>query len=77
MADSVRVTNSLAISISNNTITLLTFDTEDYDTNSMHSTATNPGRLTCKTAGKFHIGAQCLFGTNGTGVPRDTNSAQR
>lgn len=55
---SVRVFNSAAISIANNTDTALTFDSERWDTDAMHSTSANTGRLTVVTAGKYLV-----FGT--------------
>lgn len=69
-APAVRVYNSANISISNNTVTALTFDTERYDVGSgMHSTSVNTGRLTVPTGcgGKYHIGASLVFAANATG----------
>ena len=48
-AAGARVYNSANISVSDNTDTLLTFDTERYDTDAFHSTSTNTGRLTIPT----------------------------
>jgi hypothetical protein len=46
-----------------------TFDSERYDTDSMHDTSSNTERLTCKTAGKYHIIGQIEFAANaGVGV---------
>lgn len=42
-------------SIANNTVTYLTFDSEDHDTDTMHSTVSNTGRLTATTAGVYLI----------------------
>lgn len=53
-----RAYNSGNIAISNNTVTALTFDSERFDTDTIHSTSTNTGRLTCNTAGKYLIIAQ-------------------
>ncbi len=41
------------IPASNNTIVLFTH--EDYDTDAIHDTGANTGRLTCRTAGKYLI----------------------
>lgn len=43
--------------------TLLTFDSELYDTNNMHSTTTNTGRLTVQTGwdGYYYIFANAVF----------------
>jgi hypothetical protein len=37
------------------TFTLIAFDGEVYDTDSMHSTTVNPSRITFTTAGLYHI----------------------
>lgn len=48
------VYNSTNQSLTPGQYTTLTFDTEAYDTDSIHD-GTNPTRLTCKTAGKYLI----------------------
>lgn len=50
---SCRVTNSTTQSLTDNLETVLTFDTETYDTAGMHSTAVNTGRITIVTAGLY------------------------
>ena len=40
------VYNSLSFSVANNTTTAVTFNSEGFDTDSIHSTSTNPSRLT-------------------------------
>src|SRR5262249_27467161 len=40
---------------------LLTFDSEDYDTDTYHSTSSNTGRLTVPTTGYYHIEAMLQF----------------
>lgn len=62
-----RVYNSGNQSISNATWTALTFDSEVYDTDGMHSTSTNTSRLTCVTAGKYLVHAAVTFAANATG----------
>ena len=58
-----RVFNSGAIATVNNTNKVLTFDSERYDTDTIHSTSSNTGRLTTKTAGKYGIiGNAAWFG---------------
>lgn len=52
-----RVYNNANISISDNTETSLTFNSERFDTDTMHDTGTNPGRITIKTAGTYLVGA--------------------
>lgn len=46
------------VTLGNNTITPITFDAEDFDTDGFHSTASNTSRLTVPTgkAGKYLIG---------------------
>src|SRR5512139_390154 len=51
--NSVRVNNSANISINSATDTVLTFDTEDVDSNGMHSTVSNTSRLTAIVAGTY------------------------
>lgn len=69
-APTCRVYNSANISITNNTLTALTFDTEEFDVGAgMHSTSVNTGRLTVPTGcgGKYVIGADIEFAANATG----------
>ena len=61
------VYNSAYISIPNNTDTALTFNTENFDTNSYHDTSTNTSRLTVPTTGKYLITANAGFAANATG----------
>jgi len=58
--------NSGTQAISDSTETTLTFDSERYDTDTIHDTSSNTGRLTCKTAGKYAIGACVAFAANGS-----------
>ena len=64
---SARVYNSANISINNNTETALTFDTERYDTDTIHSTSSNTSRLTATTAGKYIISGNVSIATNSSG----------
>lgn len=61
-----RVYNGANISIANATLTALTFNSERYDTDAIHDTASNTSRLTCKTAGKYLIGGNAAWGSTGT-----------
>lgn len=63
---SVRVYNSGAQSIANATWTALAFDSERFDTDTIHDAAANT-KLTCKTAGKYLIVGNMDFATNNTG----------
>lgn len=66
---SCRVTNSGAISLTNNTVTALTFDTETWDVGGMHSTSSNTSRITIPTGGAgLYLFAGCVqFASNATG----------
>jgi hypothetical protein len=64
---SVHVTHSVAQSIATNTGTILAFDTERYDTDGMHDTATNNTRLTAKSPGKYLVWGGVGFATSTTG----------
>ena len=56
-------------SIANNTYTALTWDLEDYDTDSFHSTVTNTDRITIPTGkgGKYQVTAIANWGSNTAG----------
>jgi len=62
-----RVYNSGALTITNNTLTALTFDSERFDTDTIHSTASNTSRLTATTAGKYAISGHIEWAANATG----------
>lgn len=48
--------------------TVLTLDTEVFDTDNGHSTVTNTSRYTCQTAGLFYVsGSVCFNATNANG----------
>ena len=59
--------NSAAQSINNTTWTTLTFDSENFDSATMHSTSSNTSRITVPIAGTYHIMAHIVFDVNGTG----------
>lgn len=61
------VTDAGSISIPNNTATELTFGTETFDTDTMHSTSANTGRLTATTAGLYLVTASVDWDLNTTG----------
>jgi hypothetical protein len=64
------LTKSAAQSTANNTITAITFDTEELDTDAFHSNSPNPSRITIPTGkgGKYLVIAQVTFGANTTGA---------
>ena len=65
--DRVHVYDSADQSISNATWELMTWDSEDYDNNTMHSTASNTGRLTCQSSGLYLVEFKIQWETNTTG----------
>ena len=62
-----RVYNDAAIDPATSSWVSLTFNTERYDTDTVHSTSTNTGRLTCPDngSGLYHIGGQVRFDNSG------------
>lgn len=62
-----RLTDTGGQSVANDTDTLLLWDTETYDTDSMHSTSVNTGRITFNKAGIYVVTANIIFPTNGNG----------
>jgi len=62
-----RVFSSVNLTITNNTLTALTFNSERYDTDTIHDNSTNNTRLTATTAGKYVITGHAKFDVNGTG----------
>lgn len=63
----VSVSNSAVQSVNSGSPTALTFNTEEYDTDTMHSTVTNTSRLTATTAGVYDIAGSTEFAYNTTG----------
>ena len=63
------VTNSGSQSISNNTDTYLTYNTETYDSDGYHSTVSNTGRLTIPTgkSGYYYVYALVRWDNNSAG----------
>lgn len=62
-----RVSHDADQTISNDSQTTLAFNTEKYDTDTIHDPSTNNSRLTCKTAGQYTISASIQFASNSTG----------
>jgi hypothetical protein len=67
-----RATNSAVQSISNTTYTGLTFDTEEFDTDAIHSTASNQSRFTVPSGmdGKWRFTASVCFAPSSGGTAR-------
>jgi hypothetical protein len=62
------VYNSAALSIPDITATVVGFDSEWWDTDSIHDNVTNNSRLTCQTAGKYAVFGRITFASNATGI---------
>ena len=63
-----RVYHSAAQSLANNTDTTLAFNSERYDTDSMHDTVTLNSRVTFNKAGLYTLFATLDFAANATGI---------
>jgi hypothetical protein len=61
-----RCTNSANQSIPDNSQTPITFDTEVYDTDTIHDLVTNPSRFTCHTKGIYVCIGGVTFAANAT-----------
>lgn len=65
---SARVYHNAAQSIPNATLAALSFNSERFDTDSIHSTSSNTSRLTCNTAGLYLITGAVAFDANAAGI---------
>jgi hypothetical protein len=65
--DRARVYKSAAQTVATGAWEHLSFDSEDYDTNSLHSTSSNTQRLTAAVDGWYVACLQVSFETDGTG----------
>ena len=65
-----RIYNSTTQSIGNSADTLATFDSEEFDTDGYHSTASNTSRITIPAGlgGYYHVGFIVLWADNATGL---------
>lgn len=63
-----RVYKSANQSINNTTDTLLTWNAETFDNNTMHDNSTENSRITATTAGVYLFKAQVAFASNATGL---------
>ena len=59
-----RLTKSAGQNFTGTTLTVLTWDTEKFDTDSMHSTVTNTERITFTTAGYYMVSFNFNSDTN-------------
>lgn len=65
-----RVFHSTFQSVQNENWLDVTFNSERWDTDEIHSTTVNPERLTCKTAGKYQIQGNLTYQANAAGIRR-------
>lgn len=65
-----RVYNSADIVIADSTWVKLTFDSERFDTDNIHSIVSNTSRLTCRTAGIYLVVAAAQWRAAAGGVRR-------
>jgi len=63
-----RVYHSAEQIIATTTDVILAFDSERYDTDTIHDNVTNNSRLTCKTAGKYTVSVALGWYFNVTGI---------
>lgn len=57
-----------AQSISTGTVTVVNWDSENFDSGTLHDNSTNNSRITVPSAGKYQISANIVFSTNNTGI---------
>jgi len=62
-----RVYHNTTQTVANTTLTWIVFNSERFDTDTIHDTSTNTGRLTCKTAGTYLIVGNFSFPLNFNG----------
>lgn len=60
-----RVRRTTDQSLTLDTLTAILFDTEDFDTDTMHSTVSNTDRITASTAGYYAVGAYVSWSAGG------------
>jgi hypothetical protein len=63
-----RVTNSALQTFTTGTEAVLTFNTETFDTSTIHDTGSNTSRLTAPLTGKYLVEGSISWAANGTGV---------
>ena len=67
-APGAHVYNNVNQSAANATLTILSFNSERFDTDNIHDAVTNNSRLTCQTSGVYAISASIAWAANVTGV---------
>lgn len=63
-----RVYNNANISVPNTTWTIVTLNSERYDTDNIHSTVSDTTKLTCNTAGKYAVTAHADWASDTDGM---------
>lgn len=67
--EGARVYNDASQDVADSTLVTLAFNSERWDTDTIHNNITNNSRLTCKTAGKYMIVGNIIFETsNAAGI---------
>ena len=66
-ASAVLATNSTTQTVNTGSTTTLTFDSERYDSDGLHSTSSNTSRLTFPTAGKYTVKVYVNVAANASG----------
>lgn len=66
----VRATKSGATSITTGTLTVVPFDTESYDNDTIHDNVTNNSRLTATTAGIYSVEGSLVYAATAGGTIR-------
>ena len=64
----MKVTKSANQTLTTATTTELTWDTESWDSNGIHSTSVNTGRLTAVNAGRYLVICQAVFAVDAGGT---------
>jgi hypothetical protein len=63
-----RIRKSVGQSITNATLTVVTWDVEGFDTDNLHDNSTNNSRMTAQVTGKYIVGATLVYSENTTGA---------
>ncbi len=66
--DACRVYNTAAVSISNSTDSVISFNSERFDFGNLHSTSTNTSRITVAADGIYTISGSINFAVNSSGI---------
>lgn len=62
-----RVRRSTNQAVNSGSVDKMAYNTEDYDTDTIHDTGSNTERLTCRTAGKYWIYASIAWSAHASG----------